>query len=466
MNGCDANYPVGAEQLGTASYRGMIMCGPMPENGASDYTVHFGGNKVDVNEWQCTEAAMRYLWLAYGQSPYVANGGQVVDNYVNNVKGALLARIANVAGSGNVPSDGDVISLTNSGAGHVAIVTDVSGVVNGYGPIKVIDENGIPGPNKTNGTGAATYQDTNYFIDGSSEQATVEAWLHPKTTVPSYSGSESGFQSVSSFSANNVWAVGGYSDAGGNSHTLIEHSTDGGQTWLQDTSYTGAGVLNAVDGTSLSDAWAVGNDPNDHPLALHLSNGKWSSVVTSAPPNSTLLDSVSEHSKSDIWVVGWTVPSNQTNAQTFTMHYLNGSWTTIPSPNPDTNSYLSGVFNLGGNNEWAVGYTGTTGFIIHWTGGSSWNPATSLSLGSNSSLFSVAALNAKNIWAAGYYLGGALIYHSSDGGMTWQQVTTDNPKSNPVFYGIVVNKANGNTWAVGDYQPNPDTSNTLTEFFN
>src|SRR5205814_10260603 len=85
---------------------------------------------------------------------------------------------------------------------------------------------------------------------------------------------------VKALSATNVWAVGSYVDADNSQHALIEHTTDGGQTWTQDTdSYQGGYALNAIDGDpTTGDAWAVGvyldgTHVNGSPLTLQLVNG-------------------------------------------------------------------------------------------------------------------------------------------------------------------------------------------------
>ena len=38
-------------------------------------------------EWQCVELSMRFMYLAYGVSPYGANGKDVVDNYTPGLGG-------------------------------------------------------------------------------------------------------------------------------------------------------------------------------------------------------------------------------------------------------------------------------------------------------------------------------------------------------------------------------------------
>jgi hypothetical protein len=378
---------------------------------------------------------------------------------------------------------------------------------NGDGYVNVIDENGFTG-------GLGQHSVSNWFVDGSNDGGTISGWLHTKTLVssPNPSSYTNQFNAVSAYDASHVWAVGYYTDTNGYhsfieywngahwtkqtsanpgdtenilygvkalsatdiwavgeyvnagyGYALIEHSTNGGSTWTQDTSsYNGYGSLSAIDGVS-SDAWAVGEDGGGNALTLQLASGHFSSKTNVSPNSGIQLNGVSELSSTNVWAVG-TLGNN-----TFSMHY-NGSGWSIPTnttPNPGTSNNLYGVTTIGTSDAWAVGRSvtsGSTGFLTHWNG-TSWSSATSLSLGSSSVLGAVAALNSNNIWAVGKYSGGTLVYHSGDGGSTWQQVTSDSSGRSATLNGIAINKVNGNTWAVGDYTKS-GYPKTLTEFFN
>jgi photosystem II stability/assembly factor-like uncharacterized protein len=510
---CDVGHNSGSYPLGS-SYRGAVTCGPFPP---PDHTVYFPtGSQVQVNEWECTEYAMRYMYEAYGQHPYVANGGQVVGKYA----GDLLQNISNVTGSGNAPHVGDVINTS----GHVAVVSaeDATVQTTGNGNITIVDENGwaqSPHP------GSQTWTDTNWLVSNG-----VTGWLTPKTLVKSFNATsyDNSLKAVSAYSADNVWAVGSlenangtyssliehwdgahwtqqtgtinpggasnvlygvkalsatnvwavgiyYSNDGHGDHALIVHSTNGGSTWSQDTSsYSGADTLEAIDGVqsnpndnTTADAWAVGVDGSGNALTLHLGSSGHFSQQSNVTPNSNItLQGVSEYSSTDVWAVG-SIYNNPSPHQTFTMHYSSGSWTiNTTSPNPaGYNNYLMGVVNLGSNNVWAVGYEDTgNGFLTHLSGSTWGNPVFP---GFNTSqLYGVAAFSSSNIWAVG---ASNSIWHSADSGTTWTQITAAFPSdmwNYGSFNGIAVNGANGNTWPVGDYALSSGFHQTLTNFFN
>lgn len=534
--GCDTNYPYvgGSVQLvnmGTpTSFRGTPMCGPMPENYTTNidfpYNLPLGDPKaVQVNDFECTEAAMRYMYLAYGQHPYVANGGNVVDNYgISPVNGTLLKKVPNVAGSGNAPSPGDVMSLTNSDVGHVVIVSNVSIDKSGVGNISIVDENGNPGSNQTNGTGTATFPVNNWYIDGSSEGGIVEAWLHPNTLVPTTNPPLNGYQlygvdtaeygadkvaadnvwavgnstttsgitqtlierwnganwttipnspnmgtgdsnyltSIAALSQNNIWAVGYYYDngQGGSQHTLLLHYN--GKTWIASTQ--GLGILYAITRVSSTEAWAVGQSDNDTMLTSHFVAGNWSTTIDTT--QSIILNAVSAHAANDVWAVGETAIGT---IQTVTLHWTGGpTWTSLTSPNPGNySSSLQGVTAIASNNVWAVGKEeGNNGiqqaFIIHGTGSPlTWGTPIIFNIGTSSTFYAVKALSSKNIWAVGSYNNGSVnSLVYHYNGSGWKQMSS--PSTGSVLNSITVNTQNGNVWTVGQTFSNQG----IIEYFN
>ncbi|MBS2965374.1 exo-alpha-sialidase [Actinocrinis puniceicyclus] len=165
---CDTAQNSRSYPLTSATVRGVLACGPLPETSGDSGT--WGG----ISEWQCTELAERYMYLAgYISGQYAANGGQIVANY----PGSLLEKKSSGAGPTS-PAAGDVVSMaTTHVEGHTALVlanhVDSSG--NGY--VTILQQNF-----STSGTG------TMNVVNGvlkSEESGYGASWLHdPRNDAP------------------------------------------------------------------------------------------------------------------------------------------------------------------------------------------------------------------------------------------------------------------------------------------
>ena len=160
---CDVNNFAGSTPLGS-SYRGVKTCGPVN----TMHLVNFGSG-VSQYEWQCVEFVKRYLKLAYGIAPYLANGNTVVSNY----SGTRLVKILN--GTVNkAPMAGDVISYSGpSTYGHTALVTASSVNSSGNGTITIAEQN-------YSKTGTRVHTVTNWSVISSDG---VYGWLHDNQQV-------------------------------------------------------------------------------------------------------------------------------------------------------------------------------------------------------------------------------------------------------------------------------------------
>lgn len=181
---CDAyNYArspqnpqhVASQSLG-ASYRGVVACGPRPLWDASapkdDPTVYFFPGGWGEYEWECTELVFRYLYLAYGQKPYKANGSQVVANYAIYGNGRL--KIIQNGTANHAPAPGDVISFDSpDGIGHTAIVTQASVNASGSGAITILQQNAW-GPTSPTQTLAVN----GWKVSGVGKAYPATGWLH------------------------------------------------------------------------------------------------------------------------------------------------------------------------------------------------------------------------------------------------------------------------------------------------
>jgi hypothetical protein len=167
---CDAGTDAASHRLG-AEWNGLVACGPRPaHDGFNDITVHFFSGSDGVNEWECVELSLRWLYLAYGVPPYAANGGTMWSNY-NRSMGGGLQQITN--GRGVAPVPGDVVSWPgfNDGPGHTAVVTESNVDGSGNGAIKVMEENGTS-------DGWDTYPVSNWYVGGGAYLPNAAGWLH------------------------------------------------------------------------------------------------------------------------------------------------------------------------------------------------------------------------------------------------------------------------------------------------
>jgi CHAP domain len=169
---CDSGNYGGAHPLG-ATYRGVDVCGPRPgADGAPNRLVRFFPGAWGELEWQCVELSMRFMYVAYGVSPYGANGKDVVDNYTT-ASGGGLVRIAN--GTGVAPAPGDVISFGATGSsplGHTAVVESANVDGSGNGSIRLLSQNDTT-------DGWRTVSVSNWWVNGpAGGLGGVGGWLH------------------------------------------------------------------------------------------------------------------------------------------------------------------------------------------------------------------------------------------------------------------------------------------------
>ena len=138
----------------TGTTPNLPICGPGPDNGGTYATITipgpygaFGYFFNATPGFQCVELAERFLAVADGLAPVLANGQQVAANYhaayvntalyVNGSRGAI----------GHAPIPGDVISFSNApgfdslAAGHVAVVDESSVNSAGNGTVRIAEEN-------------------------------------------------------------------------------------------------------------------------------------------------------------------------------------------------------------------------------------------------------------------------------------------------------------------------------------
>src|SRR3954454_12656142 len=170
---CDSgNYP-GAHPLG-ASYRGVEVCGPRPgADGAQNRLVRFFPGAWGELEWQCVELSMRFMYVAYGVSPYGANGKDVVYNYDPASGGGLVKYFNGTVGV--APAPGDVLSFgptASSSFGHTGVVESTYVDGDGNGDIHILSQNDTA-------DGWRVIPVENWSVDGPAVGlGVVPGWLH------------------------------------------------------------------------------------------------------------------------------------------------------------------------------------------------------------------------------------------------------------------------------------------------
>jgi hypothetical protein len=258
--------------------------------------------------------------------------------------------------------------------------------------------------------------------------------------------------------------------------TLIEYSSNGGQSWSIVSSPNVAGapnVLKSVSALSDDDAWAVGYyegiDNLAHTLIMHWDGTSWSKVTS---PNATgevgsYLYGVSMVASDDVWAVGFTATPGDFQHQNLIMRYNGSSWSivTAPQPNLVSNRYFS-VTGISSIQAHSVGtYYPGAGYLdtqaATWNG-SSWTSDSSVPNPGNGDnvLYGSAAVSSSYVWAVGYEeetagTGRTLTERRISG--TWNVVSSPNVNTNDnklraitVVPGTSV-CAGGSSWAVGHF---------------
>ena len=179
---------------------------------------------------------------------------------------------------------------------------------------------------------------------------------------------------VKAVSATDAWSVGWYYDTSLHGEALILHWN--GTAWTQVTAPdpgTSGNGLESITGIAANDLWAVGNYSDGaliHPLAVHYDGSRW--VRTPMPESSTrtLLHSVTALSPSDVWAVG----SKNDYSAPVAYHWNGSFWSEVPTglAAGTGNNVLYGVAGTAAGQVWAVGYSSAGGstqpIIQRWNG--------------------------------------------------------------------------------------------------
>ena len=267
-------------------------------------------------------------------------------------------------------------------------------------------------------------------------------------TIPSPAGRNPTIHSVVDLSRTDGWAVG-FTTTPLNStdRTLIEHWN--GSTWSTVPSpnpiggTAGNDELEAVDGVSPTDVWAVGQDfsSNGGGITLlfeHFNGTKWTVFPFPASTGAQFAQAITTISANDAWVVG-----SNALATTLAVHWNGKTWTIVPTPTPQDGpspiNNLTGVSAVSPADVYASGFEGNVNnqnfdkpYVLHWNG-SAWSLVTLPNAGGEGSqLFGVTALSAGDVWAVGHTQesdGAILTLGEHFNGTAWSIAPTPDPGS-------------------------------------
>jgi len=271
-------------------------------------------------------------------------------------------------------------------------------------------------------------------------------------------GGSSNIVSVVSFPGDRAWAVGFVAPpTAGFSTAALHHDASGWTEIPPANPDPQSNRLDAVDGLSDSDVWAVGSRGNDT-LIEHWDGSSWSVVPSPSPPHAfSGLDGVSVLSFTDAWAVGYSQAFSGAVAGLI-LHWDGQRWTRVASPNPGRYTFLLEVDARSPDDAWAVGSYGSNNLILRWDG-ATWSQVPAPSPGLNyNTLEGVVALGPDDAWAVG---------NAADEGVTsrvpvtlhwdgsaWNQVPS------PTLSGqlnAVAAAPDGQLWAVGYREVPPDS---------
>ena len=219
--------------------------------------------------------------------------------------------------------------------------------------------------------------------------------------------------SVTAISSDNVWAVGASSDNNVLFKPLIEHWN--GVQWSVVTAPLAPGTSSFLYGTAsvaANDIWAVGyiqvGFSAQQPLVVHWDGSSWSFVVSpsTSPANNDVLWAVTAVSANDVWAAGNSVDRVSGNYNTLIEHWNGSAWSVVPSPNPSSSIYnfLWGIEALSSSDIWVVGrsYTGSSypGLTEHWDS-NTWSIVPSPSEQFYTELYGTSAQSPSDVWAVG-----------------------------------------------------------------
>ncbi len=282
------------------------------------------------------------------------------------------------------------------------------------------------GDNILNAVSGATSNDVwevGYYAFGTWKRSLIEHWNGTEWSIipsPNTNNRLNELNGVAAISASDAWAVGSASSGNALDQITLTLRWDG-TTWniipSPSPGTLGLNILYAVDANSANDVWAVGSYTNigefAQTLVEHWDGISWQVIPSAnvAGANNELFGVVA-FGPNNVWAVGYS-GNAASGFMTLVEHWNGSTWTVVSSPSPFGDDILHGVSGTGANDLWAVGRSRnpstfmTTGLIERWAG-NTWSLVSGLNQ-ENSALYGVAAVAATDAWAVGDVTGLTLV---------------------------------------------------------
>jgi hypothetical protein len=305
-------------------------------------------------------------------------------------------------------------------------------------------------------------------------------------TVPNPGAHGSAFQAVDAVSSQDAWA-GGFSclnqacgpNGGFGSRTLLEHWD--GHAWIPVPTPSPGTALNeirAVDALAADDVWAVGlwSDRGRwlrHGLVLHWDGSAWRQVRIPFLYGEVHLDGVSAAAPDDLWVVGEQCPgpcSGLAHSSALALHWDGTKFTKVPTaPLGADRVGFDAVVALGLDEAWAVGgrsanrVAPTHPLAERWDG-KRWRLVDTPVPGKSAHWFAIERVPGVGLWSAGGFAPGdverPLVMRRNASG-TWTRSVVPSPNVHLAFLSDAAAVSKTNVWAVG-----PSSSGPLAVHWN
>jgi hypothetical protein len=290
-----------------------------------------------------------------------------------------------------------------------------------------------------------------------SSQTLILHWNGTKWSVKASPspGTSGQLDAITALSANDIWAVGAYTD-GGHRHTLALHWN--GSSWNQTTSQDQGGdaTLTEVDGTSTSNLWAGGYSGVivASPLVERWDGAAW--VVHSAP-QMAFVSALAVLSPTKVWAAG-----GQNHGSGLVARWNGTTWTDIPTDPGIEEPQFSDLEAIAKDDIWVAGRQGHSApdyrpLLEHWNGAKWTATATPVAPVFVAGLESIDS-SAGGLWTVGHTSASdtedrPLALRRAAGRWATTPVAS-RTKLDTVLRGVAATSAT-DAWAVGYFQPLP-----------